>query len=111
MWSRAAVQATGEDLLSGSAQQAKWCKRKQQNMFVAKSKKKYHQLALPTLHCKQCTAMAIWLYGIRGWAGMIVWGNADGLVNNPEGSPPLKYFGKSWEFVPSDNTLIIISID
>ena len=80
MWSRAAVQATGEDLLSGSAQQAKRCKRKQQNMFAAKSTKKYQQLALPTLHCKQCTAMAIWLYGIRGWAGMIGWGNADGLV-------------------------------
>ena len=43
MWNRAAVQATGEDLLSGSAQQAKRRKRKQQNMFVAKSLKKYHQ--------------------------------------------------------------------
>ena len=109
MWSRAAVQATGEDLLSGSAQQAKWCKRKQQNMFVAKSTKKYHQLALPTLHI--VSNALLWQFGIRGWAWMIGWMQCRWIGYNPEGSPPLKYFGKSWEFVPSDNTLIIISID
>ena len=63
MWSRAAVQATGEDLLPGSAQQGKRCKRKQQNMFIAKSTKKYHQLlALPTLHCSVSSALLTQLY-------------------------------------------------
>ena len=76
MWSRAAVQAIGEDLLSGSAQQAKRCQRKQQNMFVAKSTKKYHQLALPTLHI--VSNALLWQFGYMalglGWNGMIGWG-------------------------------------